>query len=409
MEQQQAFFQFLLGLTSDWEIKEVRVNKETNEIDIFIEYSLSKGHCPHTKELCRIYDLRENRRWRHLDIMQYKTYINCRVPRVINGEGKISTIEVPWSDSSERYTYLFEEAVIKLIKMCKNQTKAAAYLSISYDVVSRIMKQAVERGMKRREIQAAPAVIGLDEKSFLKGHDYITVLTDIENGRILDVERERTKKATEKVLDKTFTGEQLQQVKVVVSDMAEAYLNAGKEKLPQAIQVADRFHLIKLLGIAVDKTRRQELRSEKELLTNSRFALLKRPENLTDKQKLAFTAIDRANLRTARVWRAKENFRGLFNQPDSAHALISLSTWLQDAKKSTLFHLLKVADAFEKHFIPVCNALWSRASNAMAERLNGGIQELKAISRGFRNYHNFRAAILFHYGKLNLSRSQNIL
>jgi len=407
--EQQEFFRFILGLTEQWHVREVRVNKETHEMDIHVEYISAKGLCPHTKELCPIYDLRENRRWRHLDILQYKTYINCRVPRVINTDGKISTIEVPWSDYSVRYTYLFEEAVIKLLKICKNQTKVASHLAVSYDIVNSIMIRAVERGLAKREMHAVPAVIGLDEKSFLRGYDFITVLTDIENGRVLDIERERTKKAAGKVIDKTFTASQLQQVKVVVSDMAEGYLNAGKEKLPHAVLVADRFHLIKLLGQAVDRTRKQELKREKELLTNSKFALLKRPENLTDKQKVIFMAIDRANIKTARVWRAKENFRELFNQPDKPHALISLTTWLQEVKKTTLYHLVKVAETFEKHLMPVCNALWNKASNAMAERLNGGIQELKAVSRGFRNYDNFRAAILFHYGKLDLLRSQNIL
>ncbi|MES1224976.1 MAG: ISL3 family transposase [Bacteroidota bacterium] len=406
---QQEFFRFLLGLTENWQIVEVRVNKETSEIDIFIEYTSSQGQCPHTKELCRIYDLRENRRWRHLDIMQYKTYINCRIPRVINDDKQISTIEVPWSDYSERYTYLFEEAVIKMLKMCKNQTKTAVYFGVSYDIVSRIMIQAADRGIERRVIEAPPSAVGLDEKSFLKGFDFITVLTDIDNSRVLNVERGRTKKAAEQVLTKTFAAEQLKQVKVVVCDMCEAYLSAGREQLPAATQVADRFHLIQLLNIALDKTRRQELKQEKELLVNAKFALLKRPENLTDKQKITFKAIDQANLRTARVWRAKENFRELFNQPDKAHASISLSTWLQDVKTTTLFHLNRVAETFNKHFAPVCNALWNNASNAIAERINGGIQELKAISRGFRNYENFRAAILFHYGKLNISRSQNIL
>lgn len=401
------FFQYLLGITSDWEVKEVKVNKEVNEIDIFIEYKLKRAVCPITKKLCPVYDLRESRRWRHLNIMQYQTYINCRVPRVINEDDKISTIEVPWSDYSQRYTYSFEETVIKTLQMCKNQTKTARYLAISYDMVSSIMKHAVERGLKARSLEVTPTAIGLDEKSFLKGHDFVTVLTDIENGRVLDIERDRTIKAAEQVLNKTFTAEQLKEVKVVVSDMSDAYMNVGKNKTPNATQVADRFHLIKLLNEAVDKTRKQELRTEKELLTNSKFVLLKRPENLTDKQKITFQAIDKANLRTARAWRAKENFRALFGQPDSTHAFISLNTWLQDVKHITLYHLDKVAKAFNRHLQPVINALWHNASNAMAERLNGGIQELKAISKGFRNYDNFRAAILFHYGKLNIFRSQN--
>lgn len=407
MEDRAKFIEKLLGLNADWTVKEVKVDKEINEIDVFVEYRHKQAICPITGEMSRIYDLREMRRWRHLNLMQYKTYINCRVPRVINKEGKITTIEVPWSDYSDRYTFLFEAEVIKVLQMTKNQTKTAAFFGITYDMVNRIMKNAVERGLAVRQIDEIPEVIGLDEKSFLRGHDYVTVLTDITGRRVLDLERDRTIKAAEKVLDKTFTAEQMKQIKVVTSDMSDAYLNVGRNKLPQATQVADRFHLMQKLGEAVDKTRKQELRHQKDLLTNSKFALLKRPENLTDKQKITFQAIDKANLRTARVWRAKENFRELFNQPDQAHAIVSLTAWLTDVKTISLYHLTRVAKSFNEKFFPVCNALWNKASNALAERLNGGIQQLKSISRGYRNFDNFRAAILFHYGKLSVYRSQN--
>lgn len=406
MENKAKFLEKLLGITSDWEVIEVKVDDEVNEIDIFLEYRRKDGICPFTKERSKVYDLREMRRWRHLNIMQYKTYINCRVPRVINKEGKISSIEVPWSDYSSRYTDLFEEAVIKVLLMCKNQTKTASYFGVSYDIVSNIMHKAVERGLDRRTLSETPTTIGLDEKSFLRGHDYVTVLTDINNGRVLDVERDRTIEAGNKVLEKTFSKDTLKNIEVVVSDMSDAYINVGKNKLPHATQVADRFHLIKMLNEAVDKTRKQELKREKELLTDSKFALLKRPENLTDKQKLKFQSIDKANLRTARVWRAKENFRALFNQPDRPHAMISLLNWINDVQKTTLYHLNKVATSFENYFFPVCNALWNRASNAVAERINGGVQSLKSISRGYRNFGNFRAAILFHYGKLSIFPSQ---
>ena len=165
--------------------------------------------------------------------MQYKTYINCRVPRVINQDGKITTIEVPWSDYSDRYTFLLEAEVIKVLQLTKNQTKTAAYFEISYDMVNRIMKNAVNRGLRARRIEDVPEVIGLDEKSFLRGHDYVTVLTDITGSRVLDIEHDRTIKAGKAVLDKTFTGEQMKQIKVIASDMSDAYLNVGKKNFPR--------------------------------------------------------------------------------------------------------------------------------------------------------------------------------
>jgi transposase len=340
--------------------------------------------------------------------MQYKTWLNCRVPRVINEEGKITTIEVPWSDYSSHYTFLFEEAVINLLQFCKNQTKTAKFFDVSFHVVNNIMKQAVARGLAKRKIEEVPVAIGIDEKSFRQGHDYVTVLTDIENGRVLEVEHGRTIEATKKVIDKTFTSEQLASIEVVVSDMWDAYLTVSKEKMPDAAKVIDRFHLIKYLNEAIDKTRKQELKTERELLSKAKYVMLKNEENLNEKQRQQFEAINKANLRTAHVWRAKENFKEMIFQPDQPHAIMILSKWLQQARTTTLHYLLKVADTFEKHFTAVANALWSKFSNAIAERINGAIQEIKSIGKGFRNPEGFRTAILFHYGKLSLYRSQNI-
>ncbi len=87
-----GFYQRLLLLKEGWDVKEVKVNHDIKEVDVFIEYTKEQASCPVTHELSRIYDYRENRRWRHLDTMQYKTYLNCRVPGVINEAGKVTTI-----------------------------------------------------------------------------------------------------------------------------------------------------------------------------------------------------------------------------------------------------------------------------------------------------------------------------
>src|SRR5207249_10913904 len=139
-----------------------------------------------------------------------------------------------------------------------------------------------------------------------------------------------------KVIDKTFTVEQLSAIEVVVSDMWDAYLNVTKEKMPDAKKVIDRFHLIKYLNEAIDKTRKQELKTEQELLKKSKFVLLKNEENLSEKQRQQFEAINKANLRTAHVWRAKANFKEMILQPDQPHAILMLNKWLQQVRTTTL-------------------------------------------------------------------------
>ena len=89
--------------------KQNRLKDKEEEVDIFIEYINTKAIDPSTGEECGLYDHREERTWRHLDTMQYKTYIKCMIPRVKNSFGKVSTIEVPWSDKLDRVSYLLEK------------------------------------------------------------------------------------------------------------------------------------------------------------------------------------------------------------------------------------------------------------------------------------------------------------
>jgi transposase len=82
------------------------------------------------------------RRWRHLDTMQFKTFINCRLPRIKSSEGRVKTVSPPWADRHERQTYLFESAIISLLLATKNNAQTARYMGCKFDVVSRIMQNA---------------------------------------------------------------------------------------------------------------------------------------------------------------------------------------------------------------------------------------------------------------------------
>ncbi|MBP7036207.1 MAG: transposase family protein [Bacteroidales bacterium] len=101
----EQFFDLLLDFGDDWRVNQVSVNSLTEEVDVTIEFISKVAEDPDTLEGCPIYDHAPIRRWRHLDTMQYKTFINSRVPRVKGSDGKIKTISVPWSDKHERHTY----------------------------------------------------------------------------------------------------------------------------------------------------------------------------------------------------------------------------------------------------------------------------------------------------------------
>lgn len=291
--------------------------------------------------------------------------------------------------------------MIDLLQATKNQTKTADLLRMSFVQINRILYNSVERGLKRRKTISEIRHISIDEKSFKRGHEYVTVLSSPDTGAVINVSMGRKKESVKKVINDSFTDEQKKQIETITTDMWEAYITTAKEDLPSAKLCHDKFHLVKYLNEAVDKVRRKETKTQEEL-RNTRYIWLKDQMNLTEKQRLKFEAINNTNYETARAWRIKENFRDItFNQPRE-EAFILFMRWCSDALKSQINEIIKVSEMFNRHMVGIINAINLGKSNAMAERLNGKIQEIKLSAKGYRTFENFRAAILFYHGKLNL-------
>lgn len=394
-------FKKLLQLEDGWIVESVDTDFNKEEIFIQIACVLDQLEDSETVELCKVYDHAPMREWRHLDTMQYKTYIRCQLPRIITSSGKVKTVQPNWASGYERHTYLFEHAVIDLLKASKNQTKTAKLMRCGFNVVNRIMHLSVKRGMARRDYSSLTFDhLSIDEKSFRKGHHYITVLSHPASGCVLDVEEDRTKEACKKLLSNSLTTEQLNKVTAISMDMWKAFMKTAQEILPNAAIVHDRFHLVKYLNEAIDKVRRREVKQHQDL-KNSRYALLKNPENLTDRQRIHFQAIKDANYEVSKAWQVRENFKDLFSK-GKLLATLSFLQWANDATKRKIKEVDKVVEMFKNHLSGVVNALLINLTNAMAERLNGKIQELKTVGRGYRTFANFRSAILFFNGGLNL-------
>ena len=397
----ESFFDILLNLREGWVVESVRTDIVQDEIHINIKCISNKIEYDDKEGLCEVYDFAPLRSWRHLDALQYKTYISCRLPRIKTSNGSVKTIQPEWASNHDRHTFFFESAIINLLKATRNQTKTAELMRCGFNVVNRIIHRSVERGMKRRDHKTLTFEnLSVDEKSFKKGHKYITVLSDPDSGFILDVEGDRTKESFKKLMDKTLTPTQQQGVKTVSMDMWKAFMNTAKEILPQASIVHDCFYLVKYLNDAIDKVRQREVKNN-EVLINSRYALLKNPENLTEKQQLKFEAIRNANFEVSEAWQVRENFKDLFSS-NKQNGTSLFAHWVMDAVNQNVKEVTKVVKMFTNHISGVVNALIMNQSNAMAERLNGKIQELKTIGRGYRTFNNFRSAILFFNGGLDL-------
>lgn len=397
------FFDLLLNLSEDWQVDDVIVNFKSEEVTIMIKHVGKQVKCPDSLDMFTIYDHAPERTWRHLDTMQYKTYISCRLPRVKNKTGKVVTIRPPWASKHERHTYLFEHAAIDLLLATKNQTNTAALMRCGFNVINRIIHLSSKRGLSRRDISKQNFEhLSIDEKSFKKGHQYVSVLSHPASGCVIDIVEGRTKESTKELLDQSLTKQQQETVQTISMDMWKAYISVSKKQLPNAQIVHDRFHLIKYLNESIDKVRRREVKTQTEL-KHTRYILLKNEANLTEKQRLKFEAIRNANYQVSKAWEVRENFKDMFNtETEKEKGFILFCKWAQNAINRQIKEVTKVVEMFKNHLVGVVNALIYTFNNAMAERLNGKLQEIKLSGRGYRTFKNFRSVILFFHGGLNL-------
>ncbi len=397
----EEFFERLLDFGSEWKVEKVEFNSENESVEIFVKFQLNAYKTNNKDTYYGVHDYREIRYWRHLNILQYKTFITAKIPRMKDEYGKVLSVKVPWADENERHTYLFEKHVIDCLLATKNQTKTAALVCCGFNIVNRILYLATERGLERRDQGTIYKNLSLDEKSFQKGHNYATVLSDSELGYIIDLVQSRTKDATVELLNNNLSEVQKTEVETIAIDMWKPFISAVDEVLPKSKKVHDRFHLVKYLNEAIDNVRKREIKNN-ETLVGSRYALLKRTENLTKKQYFKFEEILRVNFEVSQAWKLTECFKCLFGSSDFQDARKRFSDWSSFCDWEKIPEINKVVKMFRNHIIGVCNALVEKASNGMAERLNGKIQELKTIGKGYRTFQNFRNAILFFNGGLNL-------
>jgi transposase len=298
-----------------------------------------------------------------------------------------------------------ESYCIQVLLACSTVTAAAELLGLSYDMVHHIRQRAVERGLLRRDPRQVKRLC-IDDKNFLRGSSFVTVLSALDQGCVLEVTPDRTTQAAVDALA-SLPEPVRQQITAVAQDMWEPYQCAVEQVLPQAAIVHDRYHIAKHLNDAVNKIRRgehAELKAKGDLtLSGQRFVFLKNPQNWTQKEADAFESLQHLHLKVSRAWRLKELFGDLYLYHSESWARKFFARWFQSVTHSRLPLLSKVAWMIKNRLDNVVSYAKHRITNAVAEGLNSKIQSLKAAARGFRNFAHYRVAILFHCGGLQLN------
>ena len=398
-------YEQLLGLKAPWRIQEVELDHEATELRIRVELTTrGRLRCPICRRLCGRHDHR-TRRWRHLDTMQYTTILEAEVPRVRCPEHGVHQISVPWAEENSRFTALFEALVIDWLHEASTQA-VARQLRLSWDQVAGIQARAVQRGLARRE-KRLPTAIGVDETSFQKRHEYVTVVNDLDQGIVLHVADNRRQEVLEGYFE-DLGAEGCAALESIAMDMWAPYIAATRAFVPEADEkiVFDKFHIAKHLGDAVDRVRRQENRELRaqgdDRLVKTKYDWLRNPDNMSSDHWREFAALRTSSLKVARAWAIKESAMLLWGYVRRGWAERMWKRWYGWAIRSRLEPIKRVARMIKNHWEGVMNAATSSVTNARAEGINSKIQWIKRMASGYRNRENFRNAIYFHLGGLDL-------
>lgn len=394
----------LLGLDAAWLVADVDLSLKEERVEIRLEASGQPVCCSGCGRTCPLHDHAPERTWRHLDTMQFETRIVARVPRTKCSDCGVKTCAVSWAEPHGRFTLLFEAFAIEMLQAASSVEAARRLLGLSWSSVQTILDRAVERGLIDRDVDEVRHV-GLDEKSFGRGQNYVTVMTDIDGSRVLDVAAGRDESAADALWE--GLGEtQAQAVEAVAIDMWNPFEASTARHAPQAEIVHDRFHISKYLNEAVNQVRRQEHKILKqagdERLTGTRQLWLYNPENISDEQWDQFAALKDQQLKTARAWAIREQFRWFWEYRQAGSARKFFALWYRWASRCRLPPVKKVAAMLQRRLPNLLTYFRHRITNAAAEGFNSRIQALKSAARGFRNFQNYRIRILFFCGKLNL-------
>lgn len=394
----------ILGIKSPWKVVGVKVSLSDDEVEVSVTHGGKSLVCPQCSKKCPGYDKRQ-RRWRHLDTCQLKTVLVADVPRVQCSEHGVVTVSVPWAEPGSGFTALFEALVIDWLKAA-SISAVSSHLRLSWNAVDGIMRRAVKRGLLRRR-ELSPRYLSVDETSYRKRHDYITVVTDQAESVVLHVAEGRDAESLNEFFA-TLTEQQREQIESVCMDMWPAYIKATRDALADGEgKIAfDRFHVAQYLGKAVDTVRRREHRQllgqGDVRLKGTKYDWLCNVRNMGWHQQRSFSQLRRTSLKTARAWAIKEFASQLWNYRSRTWATKGWKRLIHWMACSRLKPMQDTAKTLKNHLWGILNAVTLGVDNSHAESMNSRIKTIKARARGFRNKQRFRDAIYFHLGGLQL-------
>ena len=402
-------------------LKDVNIDAEMNEIIIAVR--------PTKKEQCRCgichrkaagYDSgRGKRRWRCGDIGSTKVYVEAEAPRVRCKEHGVVVAAVPWARHGSRFCKGFEETIAWLT-VHASQSVVAEYMRVEWHSVGSICRRVYEELESRNPSRFDGLCrIGIDETSYKKGHKYMTVVRGHDTASVIWCGIGHGKEVLSRFFE-LLTPEQRASIRLVSADGARWIASCVEEYCPNAERCIDPFHVVSWATEALDQVRRESWseahrqaknapkrksgrpakgenvnpeKQQAKALKNSRYALLKNPENLSDAQQTQLHFLTKANPKLYRAYLLKENLR-LALKAGSAEIVAALEKWMSWAQRCRIPAFRELRKKIKRHFAAIIATAKHALSNARGEAINNKIKLVIRKAFGFRNLDNLLAMVM---------------
>jgi transposase len=405
---QNDLFRLALGLTEPWFVSDVRLDLkdaaglQPGELHVTLDFR------PGGRFACsqcgsaglEVHDTME-RTWQHLNFFQHRAWLQARVPRTRCERCGVHMASTPWARPGSGFTLLFE--AFSLLLVAQMPVLAASRLMRVTDTrLWRILKAYVGQARTRVDMGTV-SVVAVDETSSRKGHTYVSIFADPRPNqrKVLFVTPGKDQTTFDRFLeDLVAHGGNAEHVTDVVADMSAAFAAGAAKCFPKAEMTHDKFHAMKLVSEAVDKTRRLEVTSRPEL-KGTRYIFLKNPLNLTERQLERWDQLKDGNFKTLKAHRLYLAFRDIWDYPPEQAPCV-LGRWISWALRSRVEPMVKAAQTIRQHVPSILRVLSNDLTTAVMEGINSLVQAAKTRARGYRNADNFITIIYLIAARLDL-------
>jgi transposase len=341
------------------------------------------------------YDHR-TRRWRHVDAAGSKLWLEADLWRVdCRSCGRIRTEQVPWARPGARLTRDLEDVIAWLCQRT-DKTSVCTLLRVAWKTVQGVVERVVADHLDDARLDGV-FNLGVDEISYKRGHQYLTVVADHDTGRVLHVAKGRSHAA--------FTGffellgpERCKQVKAISMDMATIWRDPCERHIPQAAICFDPFHVIRMANLALDTVYKDQARHHgtgtgDKQWRRTRYALRAGADKLDDDHRALVRRLRRHRYALWRAWELKELLRDLYRVVEPADARAYLTAWCRSAERSKLRPFHTLAKQIRRHFDGIVAAVEHGLSNSRLEGINAKIRLINKRGYGHPNGNHLIAMI----------------